>query len=469
MRIGLVGGSYEEWSKPFDAQRTVNLYPTVDPQGKETSALYGTPGLKLFASVSNEPVRGIFSTSSGKVFAVIGATLYEISGSGSYTNRGTLLISTGNITIDENGFQLAVCDGTYLYMYTYADNTFQKVSDPDFPQAVGTVCFADGYFIVNEVNTGKFYISGLYDGLSWDALDYATAEADPDNLVRIYSAIGQIWLLGKESTEPWQNTGDAEFPYQRIPGINIPVGCASPYSLAKAANTLFWVGRDKLGLGCVYMARGFAPQRISNDPIDRILQDINNIEGINGWIYQEQGHIFYVLTGGGLSTTLVYDINTQIWHERAYLNEYGQYEQHLAYCHCLGFNKHLVGDRTTGKIYEMSMSFYDDDGRPIKRERTFTHIVDEGKYLRYNRLELGFETGVGDTYDTSQGYDPEISLSLSKDGARTWSIPYTTKIGKLGKYLTRVRFRRLGLAYQMTFKVTISDPVKVAITGAYLV
>ena len=48
MKIGLVGPSYQARSLPFNAQRTVNLFPVFDEQGKETAALYGTPGLKLF-------------------------------------------------------------------------------------------------------------------------------------------------------------------------------------------------------------------------------------------------------------------------------------------------------------------------------------------------------------------------------------------------------------------------------------
>jgi len=34
MKTGLVGPSYQERSPNLDAQRTVNLYPVLDPQGR---------------------------------------------------------------------------------------------------------------------------------------------------------------------------------------------------------------------------------------------------------------------------------------------------------------------------------------------------------------------------------------------------------------------------------------------------
>jgi hypothetical protein len=41
-------------------------------------------------------------------------------------------------------------------------------------------------------------------------------------------------------------------------------------------------------------------------------------------------------------------------------------------------------------------------------------------------------------------------------------------MGAVGQYQKKVEFRRLGVAEQLTFKIRISDPVKVAIIGSYL-
>lgn len=440
------------------------MYPVFDREGKEVAALYGTPGKELFTTAGVGPIRGMYSASNGRSFAVSGSSLYEIDSDGTVTVLGALLSSSGIVTIDDNGVQLFICDGQFGYTFTYSTDTFAQVLDPAFPSA-GTVCFLDGYFIVNENDTGKFYISALYDGTSWNALDFATAESSPDELKRVYNALGQLWLIGTKTTEIWTNTGDADFPFQRISGAKMNVGIMSPYTALEVDNTLFWVGQDDKGFGIVYRAAGFRPQRISTDPIEQILQRVAQPELLRSYTYQQDGHSFYLITGGDLETTLVYDVSTQLWHERAYLNA-GNYEQDRGCCSMFVFNKHLVGDRANGKIYEISLDFYDDAGDPLCRDRIYTHLSDEGKDVRYNKLEIGLETGVGNQVDPGQ--NPLCSFRLSKDGARTWSEWYTAPIGPVGQYLTKVRFRRLGIAEQMTFNIRITDPIKVAICGSYL-
>jgi hypothetical protein len=464
MRIGLVGATSQQLSLPFNAERTINFFPVLDQQGKEVSALYGTAGLKLFANLGAQEMRGAFTSSNERCFFVSGSKLYEILSNGNSVERGTLLTSFGNVSMDENGVELSVCDGQNLYIFNYSTNVFQKVSDIDLPANVGIVTAIDGYFVVNEVSTGKFYVSDIRDGLNWNALEFATAESNPDNLVSVKNAIGQLWLFGTKTTEIWTNTGSGDFPFLRISGAIMEVGCLAPHSVVDVANSIAWVGRDKHGQNIVYSAQGFTPRAISTEPINILLSKATNPSEIRGYVYQEHGHTFYILTGGGLETTLCYDITTQQWHERSY-NDNGRLSQHLAGCCTFAFGKQLVGSRRDGKIYEMSLSYYGDDGEDIVSERIYTHLSDMNKRIRYNVLEISMETGVGQQTGVT---DPLISMQLSKDGARTWSNWYTDKIGKVGEYMTKVQFRRLGIAEQMTFKIRISAQVKKALTGSYL-
>ena len=77
------------------------------------------------------------------------------------------------------------------------------------------------------------------------------------------------------------------------------------------------------------------------------------------------------------------------------------------------------------------------------------------------------ESGVGAV--TGTGNDPQAMLQFSDDGGKTWSSETwaKTNIGAIGEYLTRVQWNRLGMFRQRQFKLTISDPVKVVILGAY--
>ena len=70
MKIGIVGPTADARSLPFDAQRTINLYPVKDKAGKEVSALYGTPGLVSFATFGAGPIRGCLASDDGNAYFV---------------------------------------------------------------------------------------------------------------------------------------------------------------------------------------------------------------------------------------------------------------------------------------------------------------------------------------------------------------------------------------------------------------
>jgi hypothetical protein len=468
VKAGLVGPSYQERSLPFDAQRTVNLYPAIDEtrKGKEVAALYGTPGLELFATVGIGAIRGVFCSANGRAFVISNTELYEITSGGSSTLMGTLTSDATIVTITENFTQLIICDQTDLYTLTYSTDTFAKVSDVHKPNAK-TVTYIDGYAVINKVDSGEFYISDIQDATAWDALEFATAEQSPDKLVRVFAALGQLYLFGERTTEAWYNSADVDFPFEKVNGANMPVGCAAANSVVEMDNSIVWLGQAENGQGIVYRMQGYVPQRISTHAIEYAINRSTDLSNIRAYCYQQDGHTFYVMTGGNLETTLVYDASTQLWHERAYLEEDGSFSTHKGSCCMFAFGKHLVGDKTNGNIYHMSLDYFDDDGREIRAERTFTHISDEGKSFKVKSLQVDFEYGVGLT--SGQGSDPQCWLQVSDDGAKTWSPEYAASIGAIGNYKARAVWRRLGQTDgMMTFKVVITDPVKRAICGAYV-
>ncbi len=464
-KIGLVGASSQERSLPFNAERTINLFPVLDQSGKEVSALYGTPGLTLFSTCGTGPGRGGFAAANGRAFFVSSSGLYEVTSSGTATLLGTLNTNSGIVSMDENGLQLMICDGAYGYIFTFATNVFVQITDSDFPSP-GSVTFIDTYFVVNKNNTGQFFISANNDGTSWAPLDFATAESSPDSLSRVLNSVGILWLFGSKTTESWSNTGALSFPFSLIKGGKMEVGIYAPQTAVACDNTVFWVGQDNIGSGIVYRAQGFTPQRISTNPIELLIQAAPTPSTLRAYTYQQDGHTFYVITGGGMSTTLVYDVSTQLWHERAYLNSSGAFELHLAAHSIYAFNKSLAISRLNGKVYSVSMSVYTDDGDVIASERIYTHISQEDERIRYSQLEIAMETGVGN--QSAPGVNPQITLWLSKDGGRTWSTGYQTSFGAVGKYLTRAVWRRLGIVFNLTFKIRITDPVKRALIGSYL-
>jgi hypothetical protein len=462
MDAGVVGGSSQQASLPFNAERTVNMYAVLDQQGKKPASLYARPGNAVFATLGSGAGRGAFTATNGRAFVVSGSQLYELLVGGTGTVLGSLLTSSGDITMAENGVQLAICDGVDLYILTYATNTFQRVVNPNLPSAA-SVTFLDGYFVVNRsFASGIFQISAPFDGLNWAALDFASAESSPDSLLRVAVVFGQLFLFGDISIEPWNNTGAATFPFQRVNSSSqISVGVAAPSTILELDNTAFWVGKDKNGTGVVYRADGYSPKRISTEAVELRLQAAPSISTLKAMAYQEAGHTFYIITGGGMETAQVYDVSTNLWTEWSYFNSSGNYELPLTNDLFYAFGKTLALDRTSGKVYEQSSKHYSDNGEEIACDRIFTHIFDNGNPFLIKNLILNFETGVGNTTVEN----PKAMLYLSKDGGRTFYTYYEAFMGKAGEFLSRVVFWRLGRHRQCTFRVRVTDSVKRVITG----
>lgn len=468
MKLPIVGPTYQ-LATSYDSQRCVNLYPIVSETGtsKEISALRGTPGLRLFAAAGAGPIRGFFTTAKDRFFVVSGDTVYESDTAGTLTSIGTLLTQTGRVSITENGLQLLIVDGDYGYIYNFQTTVFTRITAAGF--AGGTSAdFQDGYFIVSRPRSGQFAISGLYDGLTWAALDFTVVESSPDDLLGIISDHGELWAFGKQSIEIYQNTGNAQFPFERISGAAMETGCEAFGTVQKFDNTLVWLGKDKRGGRIVLKASGsYSPEKISTQAIDEILSRPSDVSGSFAYSYHQNGHPFYCLQVQGLNTTLCYDGSTGQWHERVSLNTTtGEEERHPVGFHAVFNSRHMVGDTRNGNIYEYDLSYYSDNTNPIKRFRRLPHIHDEMNLIPHSELHVDFEPGVGIT--TGQGSDPQCYMRYSNDGGFTWGNERWRPLGKKGKYKTRTRWQRLGTARSRVYEIGLTDPVFTQINGAYL-
>lgn len=472
MKIPFVGPAYLGRSVNMNAQRCVNLYPEVDnAEGKNVMALYGTPGLELFVAVGASPSRGT-QTMGSNLYVVSADKLYKVAANGTYTEEGTLLTSSGRVSIANNGTQLMIVDGTYGYIYNTVTDVFTQITDVDFPGAE-TVAFLDGYFIFNTPNSGDFMITALYDGTSVDALDIKTAERDPDKLLFVLNDHGQLWLFGEYTTEVYYNSGNADFPFEAINGANIDYGLAARWSVAKADNSPFWLAQTKDGKGFVVRGNGFTPQIISTRALEYQISTYSTINDAFAYAYVDEGHAFYVLTFPTSNATWVYDASTGLWHERAYRNTTtGNLGRHRSNTYAFFNGFHMVGDYENGNVYKMRLDKYTDNGDPIKRIRAAQHIAaGDMEMLFHAKLQVDMEVGVG--LASGQGSDPQAVLDWSDDGGHTWSSETWGGIGSVavggsGEYKKRVIFRRLGRARDRVYRFTITEPVKIVIIGASL-
>lgn len=457
--IPFVGPCYKGRSSYWDGQDLVNLMvETDDMGGKSKAALVGTPGLSLLVTLDagGGEMRGIIKCADNYLYAVCASTLYRVSTAGEVVAVGALDVPTGPVSMATNGLELLIADGTFGYLLTLETGAFAKIVDDNFPGAA-SVAFVDGYFAVLKPDSEQWFLSGLYDGTTWDGLTWATAQGKPDKLVSLTVSHREVWLFGEESTEVWYDTGAAPpaFPFDRISGAFIELGCAARSSVVAMDNTVIWLTDQ----GQVVRAAGYAPQIISTRPMEYLLSQYARWDDAFAFTYTQGGHTYFVLTFPTADVTWVFDAATGGWHRR---KSWGM-GRWRAQCYARFNGMHLVG--AGGKLYRLDESAYTEDGETIERIRVTPPIAVDGKRLFMSSLQVDFEPGVGTM--TGQGQDPQAMLDWSDDGGRTWSNVYTASIGKIGEYRARVIWRRLGSFRTRTLRVRVTDPVKVVITGAW--
>ena len=502
MKSPILGGVSVARSVNAADNRLINLFPEAIPEGgKEPGWLNRAPGLRLLTTVGVGPIRGLWTVNSD-AYVVSGVELYRMNSSWVATYIGAVS-GTGPVSMADNGTQLFVACNGPSYIYNVFTGAFSKITDIDFPGAV-TVAYLDGYFVFNPPSSQQVWVTSLLDGSSVDPLDYASAEGSPDGLVSIIVDHREAWLFGVSSVEVWYNAGGADFPLQRIQGAFNEIGCVAPYSVAKLDNGLFWLGADARGQGIVYRSTGYSGKRISTHTVEWQIQDYSTISDAVAYTYQQDGHSFYVLIFPTANRTWVYDVATDVWHERAAFKD-GRFLRHRSNCQISFANEIVVGDYENGKVYAFDLQDYSDNNHIQKWLRSWRALPmgqNNLKRTTQHSLQLDAQTGIGleepfnvtdqwllcedgldllteddDQLDVpidqiSSKEAPQVMLRWSDDGGHTWSNEHWRSMGKIGEFGTRVIWRSLGMTTKLrdrVYEISGTDPVKIAIMGAELI
>ena len=415
MKTPILGGTYVARSVNAADARMVNLFPEVVPEaGKEPAFLNRAPGLKFLANMGDGPIRGLWQF-GGYGYAVSGEVLYRVDSLWNVFPLGTVSGSSGPVSMSDNGTQLFVACNGPSFIYNSVTLQLKQIDDPDFPGAV-TVGYLDGYFVFNEPNSQRIWITSLQDGTSIDPLDFASAEGSPDGLVSILVDHREAWLFGTNSVEVWYDSGAADFPLTPVQGAFNEVGCIAAFSVAKLDNGIFWLGADARGRGIVYRANGYTAQRVSTHAVEWQIQQYGNLSDAIAYTYQQDGHSFYVLIFPSANTTWVFDVATSLWHERAaFIN--GLFTRHRSNCQMSFGGEIVVGDHELGNIYAFDLEVFTDNGAVQKWLRSWRALptgTNDLKRTAQHSLQLDAETGAISSSVTTTPVLIDISVANEK-------------------------------------------------------
>jgi hypothetical protein len=351
MKFNFIGPSYTARSLTIDSERTMNLFPELTAGGSAKSqvVLHATPGLRTWGVLPETPLNGLFwDAGPAKLYAVGHGHLYEIDSAGDATLIGHVGGLDAPCTFASNNQELLICNGQQAYLLNGGVITN--------PVAASMVAFADQYFIALVPNSRQFRISGLLDGSLWDALDIKTIEGQSDIINTVIADHGELWFFGQQHAEVYYDSGNSDFPWERIQGAFIEQGNAAALGPVKLDNSLFWIGSDARGSAIAWRANGYTPVRVSNHAVEYAWAQYSSISDARSYAYKDEGHAFWVITFPSAFVTVyphatvtrgatwVYDASTQMWHERGYWDSVaGEWKQHLASYHVYAYDRHLVG------------------------------------------------------------------------------------------------------------------------------
>lgn len=464
MKIPLLSGAYEARSLIANCQRCVNLYPEQNPSDSPfPTTHYPTPGLARLGASTDKAFRGLYPSTNGRLYAVVGQGVYRISATWTFTKLGTIASFSGPVVMNDNSLSVMLVDGSPAgYKIDLVTDAFSVITDPAFYGST-RVDVVDGYFILNRPGTNQWYISKFLSN-DFDALDFAGKTGYSDNLVCAVAARRYVYLLGQQTCEVWYNDGSTDFTFARMPGAFIQHGCAAPYSVATMDGAAYWVSKDPQGHAVVLRTANFDAERISTHAIENEFQGYARLDDAIAFTYQQGGHYFYFLSFPTADKTWCYDISTKQWHEREWRDALGQFHRHRASCIAYFNGKHVVGDWENGNLYSLDQDVFDDDGVDQVHIRTFPHMIEDGNRVTYQKFIADMEVGNGLPGET----DPLLMLRWSDSKGKSWGNHITSSIGKTGDYLNSIQFQRLGLARDRVFELSWSAHVKTALNGAFV-
>lgn len=408
--LPILGGAYKDDTRPWASQDCLNRLPVIAerPGTRSPGMLRDAPGALAMGALGDGPIRGLHNA-EGLLLVVSGTVLYTVAGDGTATARGRIP-GVSRVSMAHNqitgGNEVAIANGLGGYVYNTKTTTLSQITDSGFIGAK-VFDFIDGYTMGVEA-AGRFWFhSDLAAATSYNTLDRAEAEAQPDKIITAKASHREWAVFGERSTEFYRNTGAATGTFQRVDGTELEIGCPSVFGVAKLDNTLYFVGHDGSG----YVLQGYQPVRITTHAIEQAWSRCR-LQDCYTYTLEDQGHkVWYVTFTDG--QTWGYDVATQEWHRRA-----SQGLDFWRMADVVRWNSRwIAGDYANGSLYQLDWNTSNEAGAEMERSRTFHVINDEQNRLIVNALELVYDVGA------SRVPAEAISLTIQNDIAVSGDVP----------------------------------------------
>lgn len=465
---------------------------------------------KILSTGSGRTGRGLFvSSRGGFMIQVTGSSVYKITKGLGAQLIGVLETSSGGVSIAENlSRQICIADGLKAYIYNYSNGVFTKQSLNHNGVTVlpNYVDSHNGFFLIG---TNPLSESPNTDPQYWYAATFLDANniqiplqnqfsisTKPDNalaVVRLPGRGNNVVVIGSIVAEFWTQVAD-NLAYRRISSSNLNVGCISVETIAASDDLVVWLAQNEDEAPVVVTTDGSSNRIISTDGISHLLESLNRPDKSTGFIYKQNGHLFYHLTfyDEDDNLSLLYDFNTDKFYNLSDEDQNYHPARKSAF-----FNKKVYFTSLNDNgLYEMSQDLVTykyttdatDNGEVIPRIRvTNTVRRDDSSIFRANTFTFWLEQGVtsffvdgsdtifgnlitetvGDFIVTEDGLNiisedgatfanpdrPRVDMTMSKNGNQSFGRTVSREMNPQGVYRNQINWHRLGQANELTLQL----------------
>jgi hypothetical protein len=387
-------------------------------------------------------------------YRVAGNSLYSFDQNGTHAEIGSIP-GSGRCIFADDGQNLFVVTDRAVYKYDSISGVIANVTSGNIGSPNG-VAYLNDKFIYDRGQGNDFAVSNVGAGETVNIANIAGAISDPDDLLMCYAFRQSMFFYGSRTIETWYDKGTGSPPLDRIDGQIFPVGLAAIYSLSHNDTAMYFLGDDRQ----IYQFTGAKPTRVSSPSLSNEIEGYSVVSDAIGWCFTIQGQNFYCITFPTESKTWVINetFGKNGWVQIS-SGIGGQSYGATSYVYVYG--KHWLAGEHNGALYSWDLETYQNDGEVMERRRTFPPISGSslgaaGRRLQMSKIEIKMEKGVG--LISGQGDDPQIIVEISTDG-HTYMEIGRPKIGRLGDFSLKVEAFALVTFYDLTVRLTVTDPV----------
>lgn len=485
--VGFVGGSNLQRSSQFSSEQAINCYPFYDSvsESRAQYAYAGSQEILQFNTASPTAIgrkRGALTVGDISIW-IVGDEVFVMTSSFTPSSVGTIGSNIGAVSLCCGGDYVLIVDGTGGWTYQISTSTLAQITAPAFPVSPTSCTEQQGYFLVNNEGTQELYQSAPYDPTVWEVLNSVVVNyrscTSSFPLLSLRSCNGRIFAFTSGFIQVYANAGKVGFTFRPDQNLIFGYGALNDQSTVQSVGGnqgeqqpefIIFISVTNDGTKKVMMTSGNPPRVISTPSIDYRINQLNNPDDAEAFIWTENGQTFWICSWTIDDLTIAYNMTNGSWFDIQNGNKHRYFVTAFSFFK----NKALALSYKDHKLYELTESLFTEQGQP----RPLIRVTPQLRAPQYRNivgkiLDIYFQQGdalsgalLPNSPHFVYGAEPAVFLYVSIDGGRTFQEPIRGRLARIGIYSFSTRFTSLGSYHSWTFKLIIRAPIPVYITDS---